>query len=420
MFFNFMKVFHRLMAAVMLAAAAVFIVSHFILLHAQKDGFEGRPYRVEAERIAIRLEASDFVTPSDLGEFPHIVGVTELTSENADSFYDCENDYLIKSVDGRLYRVEYVSEWDNFVPFAVLNGCLVCVFAGVFVLLTVVWSGIIRPFETLREMPFELAKGNLTLPLKESKSKYFGRFVWGLDMLREKLEDQKKAMLHAQMERQRMILSMSHDIKTPLGVTELYAKALEKGLYTEEEKRTAVLRAIVQKCEDIKNFVDEIVSASSEDFMEFEVSDSEFYLSQLMEPIERLYADKLTLLQTDFTVGKYADCLLKGDADRAAEVLQNLMENAIKYGDGKSVEITFAEEEDCCLISVVNTGCSLSQSELPHIFESFWRGSNVQCKEGSGLGLYICRKLMRGMDGDIFAEIKDGLISVTAVFRKSH
>ena len=416
--FCVMKYYDRINTAVILAFVAVFILSNSILLHLQQDGSHGRPYRVETGRIAIRIEQSDFVIPTDLSEYPHILGVTALTAENAGTFYDCDNDYLIKTIGHRLYRFEYRPEQNDSGPFWVLNGCLALVFAAVIALLWVIRVKILMPFEKLREVPFELAKGNLTVPLQESRSKTFGRFVWGLDMLREKLEQQKKDMLHTQMEQQRMILSVSHDIKTPLGVIELYAKALEKGLYSGEEKRREVSRSIVLKCEEIKKLIHEIVSHSSENFMDFEVTQGEFYLSQLIEPIKKLYADKLALLLTDFNVKPYSDCLLKGDADRAAEVLQNLMENAIKYGDGQSVEITIVEEEDCRLISVVNTGCSLSGHELPHIFESFWRGSNARSKEGSGLGLYICCELMKNMDGDIFAEIKDGRMTVTAVFRE--
>lgn len=55
---------------------------------------------------------------------------------------------------------------------------------------------------------------------------------------------------------------------------------------------------------------------------------------------------------------------------------------------------------------------------MPHIFESFWRGTNAENEKGSGLGLYICRELMRKMNGEIFAEIKDGYMGVTAVFGK--
>ena len=101
------------------------------------------------------------------------------------------------------------------------------------------------------------------------------------------------------------------------------------------------------------------------------------------------------------------------------EVLQNVIENAAKYGDGRSITIDFAREENCLLITVSNTGCTLPDNEVIHIFDSFWRGSNSKGKEGSGLGLYICRKLMQQMDGDIYASVHDDLMSVTIVLRQA-
>lgn len=95
------------------------------------------------------------------------------------------------------------------------------------------------------------------------------------------------------------------------------------------------------------------------------------------------------------------------------------MENAIKYGDGKEIKIDFSEEENCKLISIFNTGYGLKQEDLPHIFDSFYRGSNSKKQEGSGLGLYICKQLMHKMNGDIFAQIKDNnIFEVTIVIKK--
>jgi len=147
-----------------------------------------------------------------------------------------------------------------------------------------------------------------------------------------------------------------------------------------------------------------------------EVKEGEYYLSALMNSINEFYQDKLNLLKIDFQIEKYLDCLLNGDVDRAVQVLQNIIENAIKYGDGHSIYIKFSEEEDCCLITIKNTGCSLPDNEVPHIFESFWRGSNVGEKNGSGLGLYICRQLMKQMGGDIFGYSKNGIMEITVVF----
>ena len=99
--------------------------------------------------------------------------------------------------------------------------------------------------------------------------------------------------------------------------------------------------------------------------------------------------------------------------------MQNILENAIKYGDGRSITVSFSDEEDCRLVTVSNTGCTLRDEEIDHIFDSFWRGSNSTGKEGSGLGLYICQRLMREMNGEIFAQCENGRMSVTAVCRKS-
>jgi signal transduction histidine kinase len=173
---------------------------------------------------------------------------------------------------------------------------------------------------------------------------------------------------------------------------------------------------INEKCGEIKNYVDQIIKASKEDFLELEVNNQEFYLSKIMKNIKSVYAEKMELLKIDFKVGSYSDCLLKGDADRAVEVVQNLIENAIKYGDEKEIGIDFSREENSLLFSVSNTGCTLPDTELPHIFDSFWRGSNAGSNSGSGLGLYICKQLMNRMNGDIFAEIRDGKMIVTAVF----
>ena len=76
----------------------------------------------------------------------------------------------------------------------------------------------------------------------------------------------------------------------------------------------------------------------------------------------------------------------------------------------------FPEGDEEVLIAVRNNGCTLGKDELPHIFESFWRGANSENVRGSGLGLYICRRLMHKMNGEIFAEIDGDFITVTAVF----
>lgn len=136
-----------------------------------------------------------------------------------------------------------------------------------------------------------------------------------------------------------------------------------------------------------------------------------------MKGTESYYQDKLSVIHTEFEVDEIPECLVRGDRNRMVEVLQNVMENAIKYGDGKRIRISFGEEEDCKLIQIENSGCNLKKEELPNLFDSFYRGSNSAGMKGNGLGLYICKTLMRKMDGEIFAGMKDDVFRVTIVVR---
>lgn len=332
-----------------------------------------------------------------------------------------KNDTSIKreEFEGQIiYKVDYNVNHNKY-NIILINASLSSIL--ILSLLTYIYINkkIIKPFSEIKELPYELAKGNLNIPLKEQKNKYFGRFTWGMDMLRENLEDNKKRELEYQKDKKTLILSLSHDIKTPLSAIKLYSKALKENLYDSEEKKKEVIDGILKNTVEIEHYVSEIVKNSREDFMELPVCNDSFYLKDVIDKIENYYKDKLETIYTNFTVDKYQDCLLKGDKDRVIEVIQNVMENAIKYGDGKKIKINFSEEEDCELISIDNTGCSLKEDELNHIFDSFYRGSNTKNQEGSGLGLYICKQLMHKMDGDIFAKLEKNMFKVVVVIRKA-
>ena len=304
---------------------------------------------------------------------------------------------------GTIYRIIYTQTDDR--TWILMDIALGILFLLSVFLICYIGKKIIKPFEQMQSLTEDLAKGNLSVPVKAEKSKFLGRFLWGMDMLRETLESNKEKELALQKEKKTLILSLTHDIRTPLSAIRLYAKALAENLYTTGERRVEACQGIEKNVKEIEEYVNEITLASREDFLQLSVNPGEVYLSHVIDAIRGLYEEKLHNLHTGFQIASYTDLLLKGDADRLIEVLQNLLENAIKYGDGKCISIDFSEEEDCRLITVRNSGCSLKQEELINLFDSFYRGSNVGSADGSGLGLYISRQLMQKMDGEVFAEI---------------
>ena len=410
-----MKAFNKIFVAVIAMIILIFAV--FNLLFASSDNTDsGRPYRVEINRLVFEIEQSGFDSV-DMSGCEYVTHIEKYR----DKFYDSDSDYTIREINGVLYRFDYTTDMESdkssvMLMVNIILGILSAMIIGVLIFIRI---KILLPFENLTNVPYELSKGNLTCPIKEDKSRFFGRFIWGVDLLRENMEQQKQRELDLQRDKKMLLLSLSHDIKTPLSAIKLYSKALSKGLYDGREKQIEIAESINTKADEIESYVLQIITASREDFLSLEVEMGEFYLSELISKIKLYYTEKLRLIRTDFFVGSYMDRLLKGDLERSVEVLQNVMENAIKYGDGKSIDIQISEEDGCLLITVRNSGCTLSENELPHIFESFWRGENAENEKGSGLGLYINRQLMHKMNGEIFAEIKDGFISVSMVFSKA-
>lgn len=407
-----MKKFDRFIIIISVTMFMIFAVINFFIFGTEKNN--GKLYRIEINRIEHEINNDNEI---NLNNYNTILGIYKY--DPSDEFYNTKNEYVICEINGTLYRIEYDDTAGNRnikLPVAV-NILLLILFLIIISALLYIRHNIIKPFTELSEYPYRLARGTLSVPLKENKNRYFGKFIWGLDMLRETLEKSELHEMEQAKKEKTFLMSISHDIKTPLSAIKLYSKAVLKGLYT-GSKQTEVLENINSKADEIEKLVNEIIENLNNDLITFEINPDEFYLSQVIDKVMSYYTDKLYSVGTEFNIKEYTDCLIVGDADRLEEVLQNIIENAVKYGDGHCVSLSFSDEEDFRLVTVSNSGCTLPDTELPHIFDSFWRGSNTTNKQGCGLGLYICRQLMNAMGGDIFAEVSDGFMNVTIVCRK--
>lgn len=374
-------------------------------------------YKVEIHEVMQILESAESFRQPDVSEYEYLRDVEFLSAkvaqdaEQIEAFYKSKNGVnssvqpLVteNGIQGYV-RFDYItSQKSNRIVWA-MEGILFLVFISVMSLLVFIKVRILKPFHTISELPYELSKGHLEEDLEESKSRFFGKFIWGIAMLRDTLKDSKNKELELLREKKLLLLSISHDIKIPLSTIKLYAKAIKEDMYDTVEKRQHAAGQIEVHAKEIEDFVQEIMHASSEDLIHIEVNNSEFYLKDLIEKIRKVYEPKAKMTLTNFMIGTYENRLLKGDFDRGVEVLENLLENAIKYGDGKEISIDFYEEDYCQVIRVFNTGDVIADAEMPHLFDSFYRGSNAAGKSGNGLGLYIGRRIMNQMGGEIFVE----------------
>lgn len=397
------------------------------ILHSRREQTT-MEYKVEINDLMTMLSRGTALEKLPLQDCVYVKQVRFLSAEDAENqerqqaFFAGRNQYetMTKPLSVR-------DEWKGYLCFDYqiprsenlivwYEGILAVLCAAVLGILWYVRKRMLEPFWRLSSMPYELAKGHLRGELPESREKYFGRFIWGISMLRDTLQSARKRELQLAREKKTLILSISHDIKIPLSAIKLQARRIYEGLVTDEEERRACGRSIEQHADEIEQFVRKIMEASGDQILSIEVENSEFYLVDYVNRIKEIYQPKCSQSMVDLQIAKYENHLLKGDLERAVEVMENLLENALKYGDGRQIRISFYEEDYCQVIEVYNTGEVVSRQEIPHLFDSFFRGSNAKGKEGNGLGLYICRQIMLKMSGDIFVQTKQDGMSFCLVF----
>lgn len=429
-----MKHFKKIIFGVFIFWLLLASISSY-LIYQDRKGKGEKGYNVDINRALNVVSKEKDMSQIDLTKYQYLKDMQILsmlgTAKEIEDFFNGTG--VSKDMD---YRVRPLIQEGKIIGYArfiynnnekmeshklllIYNLFLFIVAVSILSMLFYIRKKILKPFHEIVDLPYELSKGHLKIEIKENKSRFFGKFLWGLDLLRENLEAHKIRELKLEKEKKTLILSISHDIKTPVSTIKLYAKALYDNLYDTEEKRVEVAKGIEEKANQIEGFVRDIIATSTDNLLDITVNTGEFYLSELIYKIRKAYDEKLKLLLIDFWMEEYDDIILKGDLDRLIEVMENIFENAIKYGDGKQIGVSFGDEDYCKLITITNSGNPIPETEFIHMFESFWRGSNAYEKPGNGLGLYICKGIMKKMDGDVFVQSTGNSMGITLVIRYS-
>jgi signal transduction histidine kinase len=252
---------------------------------------------------------------------------------------------------------------------------------------------LIKPFHDLEKFAKEVANGNLDFSLELSRDNIFGPFTQSFDIMREQLKTAKLQELLANQSKKELVASLSHDIKTPVTSIKLTSELLM--VTAENERVKEKLNTIYQKAEQINLLVTDLFHATLEDLEKLKVTPGENYSFILENFIREADCyDKITMTSIPA-------CMIWADPLRLNQVIANILYNSYKYANTQ-VTIHFELVESFLVIKFQDYGKGVEEEEIPHLFNKFYRGKNAATESGSGLGLFICKKLMEQMEGEIY------------------
>ena len=297
-----------------------------------------------------------------------------------------------------------------FIKDIVVAEVVIGVFILIFILI-IIYYKIVNPIMYLQK-DIENYKFGIK-PIKTNRCDEIGWLKNNFVELTEKLDEEKK-------NQNRIIASISHDIKTPLTSIMGYSEMI-KNKNIPQERKNRYMEIIYSKSQNIKELIDEfdIYLGSN---LESSIKKKPISVKELSKIIDEEYRDELTQLCIEFDIKSNCDeSILNIDMSKMRRVFGNIIGNSIKNmkKDYKKIEINFNNDKENILISIADNGCGVDDDKIDKIFEALY--TSDKSRNVAGLGLSICKSIVKGHGGKIYAKNNSyGGLTIMIVLKRNN
>lgn len=210
-----------------------------------------------------------------------------------------------------------------------------------------------------------------------------------------------RRQFYMQQQQQNFMMAVTHELKTPISVAKLNLETLQKYSF-DAEKQKKLIRVTLQETSRLDLLTNNILVASQLEGGGYKSSNEELDLSDLftdcINDFKRRYPGRILIEQIQPGVD------VKGDALLLQMLINNLLENANKYSPKETPVKTFLQKTGTTVtLNIIDEGPGIADNEKKKIFTKFYRigNENTRKTQGTGLGLYLCRKIARDHNADI-------------------
>jgi two-component system, OmpR family, sensor histidine kinase CiaH len=204
-----------------------------------------------------------------------------------------------------------------------------------------------------------------------------------------------------QRQQQNFMMAVTHELKTPISVARLNLETMQK-YSLEPERQKKLLRMTLEETNRLNFLTNNILISSQLEGGGYKTSREELDLSALLKDRINDFRDRFPDRQ--FSEEIEADTDIVGDPLLLQMLINNLIENAIKYSPKESsIHAVLKKEPDTIRLHIIDQGIGISEEEQKKIFNKFYRVGNESTRktQGTGLGLYLCRIIARDHNADI-------------------
>ncbi|MCR4734745.1 MAG: HAMP domain-containing histidine kinase [Treponema sp.] len=322
------------------------------------------------------------------------------------------------TIDGKLVyliaRIKNHPEKRGPLPFIpILIALLTVIVIFCIAVLILIFFNISKSITELENKTHAIAAGKLTekINLKEGSSNE-------ITSITESLEKMRLSLLEAQNQKNKFIMGISHDLRTPVAIIKGYTEAISDGVISEKNEVNNALELIKAKTTQLESMIDTLIN-----YMKMNSADLREKL--LPESITNLiidFAKEAKITANVFKRNIITSIDLKKDIkiplnhQLVTRAFENLFNNALRYTkDNDTITISAFQKNNTIFFSIEDTGCGIEEADLKNIFNLFYRGTNSRREEGMGIGLSVVKNIIETHGWDISVKSKKDIGSCFSI-----
>ncbi|MCQ6561799.1 sensor histidine kinase [Paenibacillus mendelii] len=239
--------------------------------------------------------------------------------------------------------------------------------------------------------------------LEDKSRDEIGQLTRHYNSMAKRIRSQSSQIEQFQNRRRQLLSNLSHDLRTPLTMILGYAETIRTGAYKDENELQSGAKIILQRSRYMDKLLDQLLDiARHEEY----VLRPQLAMHNLSELMRKVAADYLLFLDGKNVVVEAdiqdADVEVMIDAPLIERALRNLLDNAVRYGEGGHyLGIGLTEDEEDVILSVKDRGKGIAPEDRERIFERFYRADEGRKGEGLGIGLSIVKEIAESHHGSI-------------------
>ncbi|MBV7389385.1 MULTISPECIES: cell wall metabolism sensor histidine kinase WalK [Enterococcus] len=235
-------------------------------------------------------------------------------------------------------------------------------------------------------------------------------FISGLVVVVHDVTEQEKTA----EERRQFVSNVSHELRTPLTSVRSYIEALDEGAWRDEEIAPQFISVTLGETDRMIRMINDLLNLSRMDSgaqkLELEFVNFNELVDYVLDRFDMMVTsqEKKYVIERDFTE---RELWVEVDTDKIMQVIDNIMNNAIKYSpDGGKITAHLMETHNNVVLSITDEGLGIPKKDLDKVFERFYRVDKARARQqgGTGLGLAISKEVMKAHKGQIWVESVEG------------